>query len=87
MKTAKQILIDNDCLQEPDRIISTNMDRFIQAMKDYASQTLDLASEKARMMYHDGYHKSNSSTGHVQIGADNIQIDKQSILNLKSQLL
>lgn len=47
MKTARQILIEHDCLQEPSRIISTNEDRFIYAMKEYAKQVAKQALKDA----------------------------------------
>lgn len=37
-------------------------------------------ADNAKMTYHDGHGKINHSTIYHQMGADNIQIDKQSIL-------
>ncbi|WP_079242629.1 hypothetical protein [Chryseobacterium indologenes] len=38
-------------------------------------------AENAKMLLHDGFHKSNKQTKYYQIGADNLQIDKSSIIN------
>lgn len=55
MKTAKQILIENDCYQDgiryslQGRIISTDVERFEKAMKQYAKQALNDAIEKCEI--------------------------------------
>lgn len=38
-------------------------------------------ADNAKMLLHDGFHKSNKQTKYYQIGADNLQIDKSSIIN------
>lgn len=38
-------------------------------------------SDNTKMLLHDGFHKSNKQTKYYQIGADNLQIDKTSIIN------
>lgn len=43
---------------------------------------LEDAVKVVQMLYHDGRTKENHPTKHHQQGADNIQVDKQSILNL-----
>lgn len=57
----------------------------VQAMKEFAleacKEVLKNASENARMKVHDGHFKSDSLSEHIQIGANNIQIDKESILS------
>lgn len=38
-------------------------------------------ADNTKMLLHDGFHKSNKQTKYYQIGADNLQIDKSSIIN------
>jgi len=40
------------------------------------------ASKNVQMLYHDGHNKVNHPTKHHQSGADNLQVDKDSILSL-----
>lgn len=65
-----------DLMQEyGDYLASACMD---QVLKD--------AAENAEMIYHDGVNKGNCRRKHITINADNIQIDKQSILDTKKKL-
>lgn len=43
-------------------------------------------AEKAKMLLHDGFHKSNKQTKYYHIGADNLQIDKSSITNPENKI-
>ncbi|MEJ5105530.1 hypothetical protein [Chryseobacterium sp. MYb328] len=38
-------------------------------------------AENAKMNFHDGVYKTNEKMSHIQYGADNLQVDKDSILN------
>lgn len=49
--------------------------------KEVAREALKNASENAIMKYHCGHFKTDTPTQYHQQGADNIQIDKQSIIN------
>lgn len=49
--------------------------------KEVAREALKNAAENAIMKYHCGHFKTDTPTQYHQHGADNIQIDKQSILN------
>ncbi|AQX00461.1 hypothetical protein [Elizabethkingia anophelis] len=48
---------------------------------EVAQASLEKAAENANIKYHDGHNKLYKAVKHVQIGADNIQIDKESITN------
>ncbi|MDV3834203.1 hypothetical protein CMU13_12815 [Elizabethkingia anophelis] len=58
---------------------------FLEMIQDYAREvaqaSLEKAAENARMKYHDGHNQLYKAVKHVQIGADNIQLDKESITN------
>lgn len=43
-------------------------------------------AEKAKMRYHDGTNKTNKQFSYIQYGADNIQIDKASIINPENKI-
>lgn len=43
-----------------------------------------ICSEVAEMNFHDGFHKEDKPMKYFQSGADNLTIDKESILNAKS---
>jgi len=49
--------------------------------KQVAEQVLKDAAENAFMLYHCGHFKRDIPTKHHQVGANNIQIHKQSILS------
>lgn len=49
--------------------------------KEVAREALKNASENAIMKYHCGHFKTDTPTQYHQQGADNIQIDKKSIIN------
>ncbi|OBS12785.1 hypothetical protein ATE49_15485 [Elizabethkingia miricola] len=49
--------------------------------REVAQASLEKAAENANIKYHDGHNKLYKAVKHVQIGADNIQIDKESITN------
>lgn len=63
----------------------------ISAMKEYAQRIAEQVrqdcTENAKMVHHCGHTKSNTLTSHHQQGADNIQIDKQSILLTEIKVL
>lgn len=44
---------------------------------------IELAAEKALMLYHNGDNKTDSPIKHFQAGVNNLKVDKQSILQLK----
>ncbi|WP_343321439.1 hypothetical protein [Sphingobacterium multivorum] len=48
---------------------------------EVAKEALRNAAENATMKYHCGHFKTDTPTKHHQQGADNIQIDKRSILS------
>lgn len=52
--------------------------------REVAREALRNASENAIMKFHCGHFKTDTPTQYHQQGADNIQIDKQSILNKKN---
>lgn len=41
----------------------------------------NIIADKAELNFHDGYWKTDKRLKYYQIGADNIQVDKDSILN------
>ena len=43
-------------------------------------------AENTKMLLHDGFHKSNKQTKYYQIGTDNLQIDKDSIINPENKI-
>src|SRR5690606_29706782 len=57
---------------------------------DYALEAIkadrERVAKKAKIAFHCGTTKITHSISHYQSGADNIQIDKQSILNLDIKL-
>lgn len=52
--------------------------------KEVAREALKNAADNAIMKYHCGHFKTDTPTQYHQQGADNIQIDKQSIINKKN---
>ncbi|MDQ8748358.1 hypothetical protein [Elizabethkingia miricola] len=58
---------------------------FLEMIQTYAREvaqaSLEKAAYNANIKYHDGHNKLYKAVKHVQIGADNIQIDKESITN------
>lgn len=55
--------------------------------KAYACEVLDYAAEKMTITHHDGHTKfNNDSITYYQIGADNLQPCKSSILNIKEEI-
>lgn len=66
-------------------------EKIFDAMRDYAREvaqaSLEKAAENANIKYHDGHNKLYKAVKHVQIGADNIQIDKESITNESNIIL
>lgn len=61
-----------------------------EAMEAYATEAIkadrERVAEKAKIAFHCGTTKVTHSISHYQSGADNIQIDKESILNLPIEL-
>lgn len=61
----------------------------IDCIKEYAQsvarQALKDAAENATMTFHCGHSKNNTPTKHHQSGADNLQVNKESILNIEIQ--
>lgn len=61
------------------------------AVREYVEEcvkaSLEKASEKAKMNYHDGHFKTNTPKDYVQIGSDNVQINKESITNPENIVL
>ncbi|MDV4113923.1 hypothetical protein CMT20_19195 [Elizabethkingia anophelis] len=55
--------------------------------REVAQASLEKAAENANIKYHDGHNKLYKAVKHVQIGADNIQIDKESITNESNIIL
>jgi len=49
--------------------------------------SLEKASKNTEMHYHDGYFKTNTPKNYVQIGSDNVQINKDSIINPENIIL
>jgi cation diffusion facilitator CzcD-associated flavoprotein CzcO len=47
---------------------------------EVAKASLDKASKNATMTFHDGTHKTNRPKTYFQIGADNLQVNKESII-------
>lgn len=48
--------------------------------KECCQASLEKASENTTMTFHDGFHKTNEPKKYYQIGADNLQINKESIV-------
>ena len=78
---------------EPNSEFADRIDDLINLQDHFSSLTkeetpycceakLREAAEKVQMIVHDGHFKTNSYSKHVQVGANNIQIDKESILSL-----
>ncbi|MDV3555235.1 hypothetical protein CMU75_09030 [Elizabethkingia anophelis] len=61
-----------------DTIIDKVVHRYARKV---AQASLEKAAENARMKYHDGLIKLNTPKKYIQLGADNIQLDKESITN------
>ena len=80
MKTASEI----SSLIMGQFVDSQEAEQLIKEYAEYVSkQTLKHACEVSFMKYHCGHFKTNTPTQYHQMGADNIQIDKDSILNTK----
>lgn len=62
-------------------------DHVQQQIELAVKKTLEISSENATMKYHCGHTKADKQTKYHQVGADNLQIDKQSILSLRTQIL
>ncbi|MDV3568151.1 hypothetical protein CMU71_14755 [Elizabethkingia anophelis] len=68
--------LNGDCLYDSD------LDAIaIIYAREVAQASLEKAAYNANIKYHDGHNKLYKAVKHVQIGADNIQIDKESITN------
>lgn len=52
--------------------------------KEASKEQRVICSESAEMNFHDGFHKEDKPMKYFQSGADNLTIDKESILNAKS---
>ncbi|WBS75663.1 hypothetical protein PF438_04045 [Elizabethkingia meningoseptica] len=52
--------------------------------REVAQASLEKAAEEANMKYYNGHEQLYKAVKHVQIGADNVQIDKESITNPKN---
>ena len=61
-------------------------EQIVFLMREYAKQAIEMCSRNACMKHHCGTHKKDTKTRFHQMGADNIQIDKQSILDSRHQL-
>lgn len=70
-------------MMELGAVFAPNID---EICKRYAAEVIKEASERMNMTLHDGHFKKNSETSYVQIGANNIQPNKQSILNLIKEI-
>ena len=51
-----------------------------------AEQVRQDCADNAKMVYHCGHTKTNKQTSHHQNGADNIQVDKSTILSTEIKL-
>lgn len=67
---------------EIQKAARSQYDSCIAAIKTAQREALESAAENAIMKVHDGFFKKDSQSSHVQIGLNNIQIDKSSILDL-----
>lgn len=88
MKTPEEILDledvkSNNMLADWGAVVSRSA--AIKAMKIFLNEKIDAISESARLIYHDGHHKSESRIKQVMIGADNIKVDKEHILSFKEK--
>jgi hypothetical protein len=61
--------------------LCTYGDEFEEALKTYRTELLTAAVDNAKLKFHDGHNKTDSLLGYFQSGADNITVDKQSILD------
>ena len=87
MKTAIEILKEVYCVQWVELSPPQGI---LDAMKEYASQALDLAAEKADLEYCSvkQYHKeSNEWVDIADYIGQAFRIDKNSILKLKEELI
>lgn len=71
------VVISGDEMYCKDEVIEAMQEAIRQAIKN----TLLIAAGNSRMIYHDGYNKIDTSITHFQSGADNLQPDKDSIIN------
>lgn len=56
------------------------------AQIDAIEVTVLKCSQEAYMLYHDGHFKKDTPMRHIQVGIDNIQISKQSLIDIGEQL-
>lgn len=78
----KQELSDNisECLDIPGGCVKFSY--CVDMCVTVYNMAINDAAKNVQMLYHDGHTKQNHPTKHHQQGADNIQVDKQSILQL-----
>ena len=67
----------------------THYEEIADLMRDFAKLHVDAAltaaADQAKMVYHDGHHKTDKRLSYFQSGADNLQISKSSILEAYPQ--
>jgi len=69
-------------MEKDTEFINTIFGIINQARKE----TVEECAERSAIIYHDGFHKTNSSLKYFQSGADNLQPDKESILKIINEL-
>ncbi len=57
-----------------------------QALIDAIDTAVEMCADDVYMLYHDGHFKKDTPMNHVQVGSDNVQINKQSILQVADKL-
>lgn len=61
-----------------DRVINIIAEKYAE---ECIKASLTKASEESKIKYHNGVHKINKLITYYQFGADNLQIDKDSIID------
>ena len=83
----KQILADNANMARDEDGNQVYYEwEVLNMLKQACLETLELASKEAKLLFHDGFYKENKELTYFQSGENNIQISKQSILDLKDKI-
>lgn len=81
MRTAEQIL---DSVLDGAAVL--NRQDAIDAINKARSEAIEYCAEKMDMIYLDGHNKVGSRTAHCMIGADNVQPNRNGLLELKKEV-
>lgn len=67
-------------------LMEYSWEEILEAMKQACLQILELCAENAKLLFHNGFYKENKELTYFQSGENNLQIFKQSILNLRDKI-